>query len=223
MGPRWLRQTLVPAFLLTVCPPTALVVWYTHTALGGSLAALVSFFRQQGLLAALAHIWGPVFFGTRTAWAIIGVFAAVELTLMRVLPGARFVGPVTANGNVPVYKANGVLAFVVTLALFCGASFGLHLFAASIVYDNFGGILGRAQRLQRPLLPPPLPEGAVRAVVERPRDQRQSRLRLLLGHRALSAHLRLGREDVHELPLRDDGLAAHPALLRGEAERDLRA
>jgi 7-dehydrocholesterol reductase len=134
VGPRWLRQTLVPLLLLSVCPPTALVVWYTHTALGGSLSALVAMFRTEGALAALGHIWGPVFFGTRTAWEIIGV--------MRVLPGKRFVGPVTANGNVPVYKANGVLAFLVTLALFSGASFGLHLFDAAIVYDNFGGILG---------------------------------------------------------------------------------
>src|SRR5260370_17859747 len=73
---------------------------------------------------------------------MIGILAVVELALMRLLPGARFVGPVTANGNVPVYKANGVAAFVVTLGLFCGASFGLGLFPASIIYDNFGGLLG---------------------------------------------------------------------------------
>jgi 7-dehydrocholesterol reductase len=142
VGPRWLRQTLLPAFLLTVCPPTALVVWYTHTALGGSLTALVSLVQRDGLLEAFGAIWAPVFFGTRTAWKIIGIFAAVELLLMRLLPGARLVGPVTANGNVPVYKANGVAAFGVTLALFCCASFGLGLFRASIVYENFGGILG---------------------------------------------------------------------------------
>src|SRR5271170_7741034 len=127
VGPRWLRQTLIPLFLLTVCPPTALLVWYTDTALGGSLSALVSFFGREGAFGAFAAIWGPVFFGTATAWKIIGIFAAVELVLMRLLPGARFVGPVTANGNVPVYKANGVLAFLVSLALFAGASFGLHL------------------------------------------------------------------------------------------------
>src|SRR5579859_985203 len=115
VGPRWLRQTLVPAFLLTVCPPTAMVVWYTNTALGGSLSALVAFFRDHGLLGALSAIWGPVFFGTPTAWAVIGVHAAVGLVLMRLLPGKEFLGPVTANGNVPVYKANGVAAFVTTM------------------------------------------------------------------------------------------------------------
>src|SRR5206468_308839 len=58
------------------------------------------------------------------------------------LPGKEFLGPVTANGNVPVYKANGVLAFAVTLALFAVASFGLGLFSPAIVYDNFGAIVG---------------------------------------------------------------------------------
>ena len=142
VGPRWLRQTLIPAFLITVCPPTSLLVWYTHTALGGSLSALLSLIAHDGLFTTIGHIWGPVVFGTKTAWSIIGIFAAVELVLMRVLPGKEFLGPITANGNVPVYKANGVLAFLVTLALFCGASFGLHLFSASIVFDEFGGLLG---------------------------------------------------------------------------------
>jgi 7-dehydrocholesterol reductase len=142
VGPRWLRQTIIPAVLVLVCPPTALVVCYTHRELGGSIAALGAFVAREGLAGAFAKIVLPVLFGTPTAWAILGVFAAVELALMRVLPGPRFLGPVTANGNVPVYKANGVLAFVVTLALFAGASFGLGLFRASIVYDNFPGIVG---------------------------------------------------------------------------------
>jgi 7-dehydrocholesterol reductase len=142
VGPRWLRQTVVPALLISVCPPTALLVWYTHTQLGGSISALLALFASDGFFTTLGKIWWPVFFGTKTAWELIAVFAAVEAVLMRVLPGKEFLGPITANGNVPVYKANGVLAFTVTLALFCGASFGLHLFPASIVYDNFGGIVG---------------------------------------------------------------------------------
>ena len=142
VGPRWLRQTIVPAALITVCPPTAILIWYTHTALHGSIGALLDQFARDGFFSSLWSIWKPVFFGTKTAWAIIGIFAVVELLLMRVLPGKPFHGPVTANGNVPVYKANGVLAFVTSLALFLGASYGLELFSPTIVFDNFGGILG---------------------------------------------------------------------------------
>jgi 7-dehydrocholesterol reductase len=142
VGPRWLRQTVVPLSLISVCPPTAMLLWHTHTALGGSLTALLSEIRHAGLLATIANVWGPVLFGTRTAWTVLGVFAAIQLALMRLLPGARFEGPITPAGNTPVYKANGVAAFTVTIALFCGASFGLHLFRAAMIYDHFGEILG---------------------------------------------------------------------------------
>jgi 7-dehydrocholesterol reductase len=140
VGPRWLRQTMVPLSLILLCPPTAIVLWYTHVSLGGSLGALVELFRAEGP-AALWHIWQPVFFGSPTAWSIIGVFAAFELVLLRVLPGKDFHGPVTPAGNVPVYKANGVAAFVVTLAAFVGGS-AAGVFSPTIIYDHFGAILG---------------------------------------------------------------------------------
>jgi 7-dehydrocholesterol reductase len=142
VGPRWLRMTLVPAALIAICPPTAILVWYTHTALGGSLVALARLVAHDGAASAITKIFGPVFFGSKTAWSIIAVFAATQLVLMRALPGKPFYGPITPKGNVPVYKANGPLAFAVTVALFVGASFGLHLFPATILYDHFGEIIG---------------------------------------------------------------------------------
>ena len=61
---------------------------------------------------------------------------------MKLLPGKRFEGPVTPSGNVPVYKANGVSGFLVTLGTFWLCSYPLGLFSPAIVYDHFGGILG---------------------------------------------------------------------------------
>ena len=142
VGPAWIRQTLVPLFLITTCPPTAIVMWHVHVHLGGSLAALLDELGRIGPGGVFASVWAPVFFGSRTAWAIIGTFAAVELALMRLLPGKRFEGPVTPAGNTPVYRANGVAAFVTTLALFSGASWGLGLFSPTIVYDHFGELIG---------------------------------------------------------------------------------
>src|SRR5262245_1967664 len=101
VGPRWLRETLVPLSLVTLCPPTAILLWYTHVHLGGSISALGHELAANGVLPTLLSIWKPVFFGSPTAWAIIGVFAAVQLLLMRVLPGKPFHGPVTPAGNVP--------------------------------------------------------------------------------------------------------------------------
>jgi 7-dehydrocholesterol reductase len=137
-----MRGFIGPLLLVTLCPPTALLIWYTHTSLGGSVMALWHEAARVGGLQLLASVWLPVMWGSKTAWAIIGAFAVTQLFLMRVLPGPDFHGPETPKGHVPVYKANGVAAFVVTLALFCGGSFGLHLFPASIIYDHFGAIIG---------------------------------------------------------------------------------
>jgi 7-dehydrocholesterol reductase len=142
VGPRWLRETIVPLSLVTLCPPTAILLWYTHVHLGGSLSALGHQLAQGGVLATLLSIWKPVFFGSKAAWSIIGIFAAIELVLMRLLPGKPFHGPITPAGNVPVYKANGVAAFAATIALFAVASGPLGLFSPAIVYDHFGEIIG---------------------------------------------------------------------------------
>ncbi|HSN80949.1 MAG TPA: hypothetical protein VLS88_00100 [Polyangiales bacterium] len=76
------------------------------------------------------------------AWTIIGVFAAVELAFMKWLPGPTYMGPETTNGYVPIYKANGRLAYGLTLVLFFLGGFVFKWFRPGIVYDNFGDILG---------------------------------------------------------------------------------
>ncbi len=145
VGPKWLRQTVVPLSLILVCPPSAMLIWYVNRdpQLQGSLLAFVQRVASDGPLSVLGQAWGAHILGSPKAWMLIGIYAAVELLLMRVLPGARFEGPVTPTGNVPVYKANGVAAFATTMILFVGlSSWGVGLFPASIIYDNFGDILG---------------------------------------------------------------------------------
>jgi 7-dehydrocholesterol reductase len=137
-----LRNNLGPLFLILVCPPFAILMWYTNIALDGSLKSLWEMMQQQGSFQTIYQIWSPVFWGSQKAWQIIGYFALFQLILMRVLPGKAFYGPITAKGNVPVYKANGVPAFLTTVSLFCLGSFYLKLFPATIIYDNFGPILG---------------------------------------------------------------------------------
>ena len=141
-GMQWFRQTLFPLFLILACPPTVFLFWYTNTALGGSFVKLGELFSQMGFWAGIKSIWAPYFFGSATAWMILAIFAAVELFLMRALPGKTCKGPVTPAGNVPTYKANGLLAYGVTLALFYLCSFQLNLFSPTILYDHFPDLLG---------------------------------------------------------------------------------
>ena len=137
-----LRNTLGPLFLILMCPPFVMLLWFTNTQLAGSLSELWSLMIQQGSLQTIYNIWSPYFWGSQTAWTIIFCFAAFELALMRILPGKVVYGPVTPKGNVPVYKSNGILAFLTTMIVFCIATFGLGLIPATIIYDNLGHILG---------------------------------------------------------------------------------
>ncbi len=129
-------------FLIALCPPSAMLMWYTMTALHGSVLEMGRLMAAEGPFTVLWNIWGPVFFGTPAAWVIIGIFAGTQLLFMRVMPGKEFRGPVTPKGNVPAYRANGVPSFAATMSLFVLCSFVLDLFPPAILYDRFGELLG---------------------------------------------------------------------------------
>ncbi len=138
---RFARHTLGPLGLMATCPPFVLLLWYTHTQLDGSILALGSLFAREGMGGTLGTIWLPHVLGSAVAWSILGAFAAVQLAFMRLLPGARWEGPITPRGNVPAYKANGPLAFAATVALWFALTLG-GVLPMGLLYDNLGDILG---------------------------------------------------------------------------------
>lgn len=137
-----IRRLIVPLALVLLCPPFVILMWYANTALDGSLLKLWHLFQSQGLLTTIWKIWSPIFFGSKTAWTMIAIFGGSQLLFMKLLPGKLVKGPITPKGNIPVYKANGPLAFVVTLFCFYFATQFFHFFSATIIYDNFGPLLG---------------------------------------------------------------------------------
>ncbi|MFT7620996.1 MAG: 7-dehydrocholesterol reductase [Myxococcota bacterium] len=138
----FVRRTLVPLFLLLVCPPAALVFWHVNKVHLGSFAAFGGEIADKGFFSAIGSAWEPVMFGTPEAWAIIAVFSAFQLLLIRVVPGKEYRGPETPGGHVPVYVDNGMRSFVITMATFGGLSWGLGLFHPAIVWHHFGGLIG---------------------------------------------------------------------------------
>jgi 7-dehydrocholesterol reductase len=138
----WFRNTLGPFLLILLCPPFAMIIWYTNTKLAGSIAELWGMINTHGFFATIYTIWHPIFWGSSTAWLMITCFVFLQIILMRILPGKTFNGPITAQGNLPIYKANGLLAFVTTIVVFYMSSFYFHLFPASIIYDHLGQLLG---------------------------------------------------------------------------------
>lgn len=136
-----LRSTIGPLCLISFCSPFVILMWYTNTALNGSFSQLFHHINDNGFFSTLYQIWQPVFWGSTIAWKMIFYFILFEFALIKILPGSRFYGPVTANGHRPVYKMNGLLAFIVTILFFSSGTFYFNLFPASIVYDHFGELI----------------------------------------------------------------------------------
>lgn len=75
-----------------------------------------------------------------TAWRIIAAFGALEAALQLLTPGKTVQGPVTPKGNVPVYTANGVQRYLLTLVLITAAGMSGFVDLAA-VYDYFGEVI----------------------------------------------------------------------------------
>jgi 7-dehydrocholesterol reductase len=136
------RHVLGPLALISVCPPTVMVLWYTNMVLEGSLRALFTLFQTHGFFDTLYMIWAPHFLGSPLAWTLIVSFAAFEIVLLKLLPGKAYQGPITPMGNIPRYRDNGLAAFIITLFTFFFLGKGLGLFPLSIIAHNLGDILG---------------------------------------------------------------------------------
>ncbi|MDB5281545.1 MAG: hypothetical protein JWO06_620 [Bacteroidota bacterium] len=137
-----LTRFIMPVFLVFVCPPFAMLMWHTCVNLDGSFLKLWDEIALKGLFGEIYDVWAPRFFGSLMAWKMIGIFAALQLLLMRIIPAKKFTGTITPMGNLPEYKDNGLASYIITFILFFACSLGLKLFSPSIVYDNFGDILG---------------------------------------------------------------------------------
>ncbi|KAF5953181.1 hypothetical protein HYC85_011125 [Camellia sinensis] len=121
--------------LLTLCPPFVILLWYTMVHADGSISQALGYLRRHGL-PGFINIWPKP---TAIAWKMIACYAAFEAVLQLFLPGKRVEGPISPAGNRPVYKANGVAAYAVTLITYLSL-WWFGVFNPSVVYDHLGEI-----------------------------------------------------------------------------------
>ncbi|RVX03681.1 7-dehydrocholesterol reductase [Vitis vinifera] len=77
----------------------------------GSVLQTWDYLKQHGVQGFI-DIWPRP---TAIAWKLIACYAAFEAALQLFLPGKTVEGPISPCGNRPVYKANGMQAYAVTL------------------------------------------------------------------------------------------------------------
>ena len=134
---RW-SGSLGPLFLMLVCPGFGMAMVHVSKNLAGDWGSLWSSIRSEGLLSHITSIW-PSCTNPRALYLIFG-FMAFEAFLTKVVPGKRFEATRTAMGNVPVYQANGMACYIITLfSLLLSKELGVC--NPSEVYDLFPEIV----------------------------------------------------------------------------------
>ncbi|KEH28530.1 7-dehydrocholesterol reductase [Medicago truncatula] len=86
--------------LLTLAPPFVNLLWYTMTAMDGSILKTFDYLNNNGLQG-FVNLWPKP---TLLSFQIIAVYAVFEATLQLLLPGETVYGPISPTGNRPVYK-----------------------------------------------------------------------------------------------------------------------
>lgn len=130
-------RALGAILLLLSTPPFTIAMWSIFVQFEGSVVAFVTKLSDPSEWPAFIEGLPTLSWeGTR----YVAVFGAFQAALQVLVPGAEFVGPISPMGNRPVYKANGVQCFLITLVAFFAAwHFGV--FEPARVYDQFGEML----------------------------------------------------------------------------------
>lgn len=125
--------------LMAFTPIFCLTFWLVCAKYDGSFTKFASMLtNDNGLQTFFTQVLPTPF--DPEAWKIILCFMGFELFLMKAIPGKEFRASITPSGHVPVYNANGVQCYLITIV----ALFMLHyhdIFKPAVVYDKMGNIL----------------------------------------------------------------------------------
>lgn len=132
------RAVLGPLVLMLTTPVFSIVFYHVVAHLDSNFWAFLIMIQEHGFCTTVYSIWPSPW--DAVTWKLITSFLAFELLLQKFLPGQQFEATVTPKGNRPVYTANGMAAYLVTLAtLLLGTYLGY--FYPALVFDKFGNIL----------------------------------------------------------------------------------
>ena len=124
--------------LILLCPLFALTFWYTCKEKEGSFYNLFDEIQEKGIINFIWCMWpnslDPV------AWKIIISYMVFEILLMKLVPGKVFKATVTPSGHIPVYNANGVQCYLITVLTLIGGGI-LNILQPEVVYDKMGELL----------------------------------------------------------------------------------
>jgi 7-dehydrocholesterol reductase len=127
-----LRTWIGPLALMLFTPPISLLVWMACAYGEGSILELLAAGPAQW------WAWTPV--PGFAAVAVVVGWIGLQLLLLELLPGKKFLGPVTPAGVRPEYKLNGISAWAITHAVLVGGWY-LGILDVGGLYDIYGEVI----------------------------------------------------------------------------------
>jgi len=132
------RSTVAPLALIATTPVFIYVLWYTAINFQGSILTFAENVSTQEDI--VGYFWNEIMPSTDCySWKIMGAFIAFEAFVMVFCPGKQYIGPVSPSGERPVYKANGMQSFFISMFVFAYMLYnGVDV---GTIYDHWGNIL----------------------------------------------------------------------------------
>jgi 7-dehydrocholesterol reductase len=132
------REALGPLVLMIITPQIIMIFCHVISKMDGNFVDFANLVIREGFVTTILNIWPSPW--DPKAWKMIGSFLSFQLILQKYLPGKQFYATVTPKGNRPVYTANGMQAYLVTLLTLLSLSH-FDIIRPAEVYDKFGNIL----------------------------------------------------------------------------------
>lgn len=147
IGPlkHFMLRTALPLFIMFVTPNLVILLWYAATKCDGSFLVIFERLTSHGFCNGIIKVWRDIHVASPLSVAIILGYLTWALLLMVFVPGPRSQGPITCNGNVPIYKDNGFSCYTITLLAFAVLAWALKKFtpySVTIVYDRLDECFG---------------------------------------------------------------------------------
>jgi len=134
------RAALGPLFLMVTTPIFSIVFFHVCSYHQGNFKRFLldTIADERPYAEQLYSIWPDP--KDPLTLKMIGAFMLFQLVLMKVVPGKQFTATITPKGHRPVYKANGMLSYLITLVTMMALHY-YDIFDMALIYDNFGHIL----------------------------------------------------------------------------------
>lgn len=139
----FVEKTFLPISLMFIVPNFGVILWYASEKCDGSFTDMFRVLTEKSLLDGLKDMWWSSCLKDGLVPCVVLGYMSWAIFLMKVLPGKRLEGPITVNGNTPVYKDNGFLCYIVTMVAFVVLTIFLKSrgLTPTVIYDRFDEVM----------------------------------------------------------------------------------